>query len=337
MCMLLGWATCLHTVLLSTYDAIGLQLITIDEHQSRIYQYLLDDDVVTDKTQDSDVIVLHEIVAPVLQSRHSVVEKGDHIVVPVYHLTQDGSGRSHKFGHPSFVAIDTTQQNQIATILEAIALNNTAWVRKDMVDNLFEPTISSKEIDSAAASLTSPSKKRPAKKLYEVEIMNNRSNLLGGTSRRPELWSGDGDSRTTLSERLKAGGNVGLIGTAHRAVNGIGGMMGLSNPPSDNEDDAPHIKRFLRADEGLAVVWNVEQAREFFGFDYRGGNEWEPLEDPDVAAARAKSSRKNAIDIEDCLAEFSRPEVLGEQDLWYCSNVRRRCDPCRGQLNPSAI
>lgn len=43
--------------------------------------------------------------------------------------------------------------------------------------------------------------------------------------------------------------------------------------------------------------------------------------DPALQAELGKSKEKQVISIENCLDEFSKEEVLGQDDLWYCPNV----------------
>lgn len=77
---------------------------------------------------------------------------------------------------------------------------------------------------------------------------------------------------------------------------------------------------------GLACVWDKETADRAFGYDgdlaFKTG--YEQFVDPSLEAEnneKAKKKGKSVIDIEDCLDEFSKVETLGQEDLWYCSNV----------------
>lgn len=82
--------------------------------------------------------------------------------------------------------------------------------------------------------------------------------------------------------------------------------------------------------QGLMCVWSsMEMVHEVFGSD-EGSNAfatgYQTFTDPSIVQPdpAVKGRKKAVLSIEDCLDEFSKEETLGEDDLWYCSNVSGR-------------
>jgi ubiquitin carboxyl-terminal hydrolase 4/11/15 len=76
----------------------------------------------------------------------------------------------------------------------------------------------------------------------------------------------------------------------------------------------------------LVCQWSHEQYLEYFT-DVPENHSWvEPLEvsNPDAKNSKAKllEQKSQTVSLHDCLTNFSTPEILGDQDLWYCS----RCE-----------
>lgn len=88
----------------------------------------------------------------------------------------------------------------------------------------------------------------------------------------------------------------------------------------------------LKPSDMLRCEWDPLMLEYYFGSQGGGdGALWErftPYTDPEVAAqfadasAQGRAPKKN-ITIEDCLDEFTREELLGEEDLWYCPTCKK--------------
>lgn len=73
----------------------------------------------------------------------------------------------------------------------------------------------------------------------------------------------------------------------------------------------------------LVCGWDAAMFEQVFGTDDISSTiAHHP--DPELAEVRAKRAEKEAqgITLDDCLDQFSRTEVLGEDDLWHCSRCR---------------
>lgn len=103
---------------------------------------------------------------------------------------------------------------------------------------------------------------------------------------------------------------------------------------SDDESELPSAKApvgdkrplLVKPGTGLVCVWTKDLVESAFGYDgeraFKEG--YEQFVDPSLEAEnndKAKKGKKAVIGIEDCLDEFSKVETLGQDDLWYCSNV----------------
>lgn len=100
-----------------------------------------------------------------------------------------------------------------------------------------------------------------------------------------------------------------------------------------DEEKAASLDMYVSMGETVVCDWTRDANDACFGATddgdtMRGRATWEnmPLfESDDVKGIRAKRNLKRTQDItlEDCLNLFSKPEVLGEDDLWYCPRCKK--------------
>lgn len=83
----------------------------------------------------------------------------------------------------------------------------------------------------------------------------------------------------------------------------------------------------LKATDAFVCQWAAPTRSHFFSVEDSLFERWEPFVHPEVEALRAAQTKsrsgKQAIDIEDCLNEFTKEEKLGEDDLWYCPRCKK--------------
>ncbi|GME75905.1 unnamed protein product [Ambrosiozyma monospora] len=101
----------------------------------------------------------------------------------------------------------------------------------------------------------------------------------------------------------------------------------LTEDDNETSDHGPLIAE----KNALVCEWDPQLFETFFtGLEEegQGGNEsWtspEVLHNSELEISRKKMAEqaKRDITLDDCLELFSTPEVLGEQDLWYCPNCK---------------
>ena len=83
----------------------------------------------------------------------------------------------------------------------------------------------------------------------------------------------------------------------------------------------------------MILDWDNQAYEALFGGspddenDFRGAPLWKgvpTLPDPELAAKRQlrASRRKNGVTLEDCLNESRKPEILSEQNAWFCPRCK---------------
>lgn len=109
-----------------------------------------------------------------------------------------------------------------------------------------------------------------------------------------------------------------------------------NNPKIAPKADQPPPKTVIRQGEGLVLQWRLKKAQQVFGvgkkrshsYTFGSGdsgvndeawNDYEDLGDPEAAA---DSGEKKDITLADCLDEFTKEELLSEEDLWYCPRCK---------------
>lgn len=74
----------------------------------------------------------------------------------------------------------------------------------------------------------------------------------------------------------------------------------------------------------LVVDWSHSTFEEYFSDDARTWEEMEEVPNPELEQNKEqqKLQEKSSVSLLDCLRNFSSPEILGEQDLWYCPRCK---------------
>lgn len=106
-----------------------------------------------------------------------------------------------------------------------------------------------------------------------------------------------------------------------------------ADPPSDlGQVDSPIEPRYLvNAHTALVLEWTPDSFDTFFfgqeGEGEDGKDTWsspQPIVNEEVEESKKRrASKKNEVlTLDQCLRLFSKPEVLSDQDLWYCSTCK---------------
>ncbi|KAK9368084.1 hypothetical protein V1509DRAFT_579583 [Lipomyces kononenkoae] len=100
---------------------------------------------------------------------------------------------------------------------------------------------------------------------------------------------------------------------------------------SDGSIGSP--ESYVTMGESLVCYWNKEVYDACFGGaddsdSLRGQPVWNMIEtvvseDVQQKRARRRTKQNQDISLEDCLNLFSKPEVLGQDDLWYCPRCKK--------------
>jgi len=305
-------------------------------------------------TESTDTIVFHELPCPVTQTHHgsrAVLKDGeDLIIVPVYSYAP--STRSHGetiFGHPFFIGLTAAQAQDPNEIRKAVARGYSGFVGYETEDEwnaLITGTPNAREDDDASttgmaenvdelsiskdSNINLPEGTRPGKSpVRENRPPSPLSNVFDITLFGPRKSSAEGfiscdpdrGRRETLAERRRP-----KSGVIHRVRNAFEKFAG-STPASEDEEERPSPQLVFTHDI-IAVEWkDTDMMNKFLGHKHLGRYA-DPAAflthvDGAIEAEKRKNEKrlKNGVSLEDCLDEFEREETLGENDLWYCSNV----------------
>lgn len=96
-----------------------------------------------------------------------------------------------------------------------------------------------------------------------------------------------------------------------------------TNETADMEITKDNHPLFLNQKTLLVCEWDSDIYEKVF----LQGRPWENLQEipnPELEANKAKllAKQKNSISLYDCLDNFNKPEILSDQDLWYCPKCK---------------
>ena len=139
--------------------------------------------------------------------------------------------------------------------------------------------------------------------------------------RQPALGFGSFNNSTPRNEK-------GMITYSRKEKRAAAKQASREVTPSDSSP-------VLHLGESILCDWNADAYDALFAGvegdnedeQMRGQATWEnieTLEDPELEERRRvrSSRRKNGITLDDCLDEFGKPEILSENDAWYCPRCK---------------
>jgi ubiquitin carboxyl-terminal hydrolase 4/11/15 len=157
--------------------------------------------------------------------------------------------------------------------------------------------------------------------------IDNNDLLEGAKSLKdPELL--DDSSRpispavSDLSDEDKGFENLGTMFDGDDE-NTSGRVSLMGPPPAYSNYNQQRTGALLESHDVLICTWNPQAYVEVFGQEYVNAT-IEKVSDPELEKHRAERQQKKeqGIPLSDCLDQFSKTEVLGEDDLWHCSRCK---------------
>lgn len=162
----------------------------------------------------------------------------------------------------------------------------------------------------------------------DIDDQIDNDDLLDGTKSPKDLELLDDSSRpispavSDLSNEDKGFENLGTMfdddddNTSSRVS-----LMGP--PPVYSNYNQQRTGALLESHDVLICTWDPQAYVEVFGQEYVNAT-IETVSDPELERHRAERQQKKeqGIPLSDCLDQFSKTEVLGEDDLWHCSRCK---------------
>jgi len=109
---------------------------------------------------------------------------------------------------------------------------------------------------------------------------------------------------------------------------GIHGSTYRSEHWEDRIEEAGLGAPLLKEGDALYCEFDENMKAYYFGnsqFENAQWDEWETFFHPEYLEAQkvAAETKNRGISLDDCLAEFTKEEQLGEDDLWYCPRCKK--------------
>ncbi|EGG06293.1 ubiquitin C-terminal hydrolase [Melampsora larici-populina 98AG31] len=143
-----------------------------------------------------------------------------------------------------------------------------------------------------------------------------------GAQSRPTVISLPGNFSTEDAEE-------DLYGDRETTVEGTTTSVEESKEEMIPSTSTPTIpsQPIVRQGDFFECEWTSVSAQTFFPdrnqAEFKGWSEFELIEDPEMIESSLKKSDKKQLTIEDCFKDFSKPERLGEEDMWYCPRCQK--------------
>jgi ubiquitin carboxyl-terminal hydrolase 4/11/15 len=103
-------------------------------------------------------------------------------------------------------------------------------------------------------------------------------------------------------------------------------LMQIDDQDNEEEEEEETQQQeqgqFVFENEGLVVDWTHDAISEVLGGDSFSSPEYIENDDVIELQKQVEERRRRGICLSDCLDLFSKPEVLGEDDVWYCSRCK---------------
>lgn len=293
------------------------QLLATDQFNHNIYAYLNDDEQPASKLRNDDVVVLHEMPYAVSQSNDKAFpaskdDSRDVVVVPVFSLVQRNSYQSNPdaFLEPFYIELTRTEAKDERAIKRKVAEYYAELVDVEEQDGFvrrFENDSKEAPTDDAAPTLFDLT--------FAAADTGEKDRVSFGLGSKSTFFRGKSTRRLSAAETLSQ--RKGLFNRAEKMVKSFG------RSASDDEEALVDWK------DALFPVWDVTTAQQYFGNDlqgrYRDGDtNWVQVTDPAILERAKTAHDSRHITLADCLDDFEREETLGENDLWYCSEVGSR-------------
>ena len=309
----------------------------------------LDDNLPVGDMSDNDRIVCFELPCHAQQSRTYQKRPDDPFIIPVYLCDTKPPLRStyfnsttrivpSLFGYPMVIAIDHEQAKDPNAMYEAVIVRMQRWTShaRDLFAweaevgspieevpihiNGFPPIESITEFTEDGKVVTVQTELAPEP---EGAIVDEKRMIVDQDFLSSDGLRMLGPKKNVFSLRLQSDHKD--LGTAYNAY--------TTNNRWESWDtrlrEADTNPILLREDDAFYCEFEENVQTYYFGdsprHEHALWDQWEIFTHPEYEDGKKAAAEKHnkGISLQDCLDEFTKEEMLGEDDLWYCPDCKK--------------
>lgn len=319
---------------------IELQLLTLEVFNHRFYKNL-DDSILCGDMVENDQIYCFELPCNSRQSRSYKPKDNDPFILPVI-LTDvvpprpayaNYSRGTNNFGRPFIVVIERDQAGSVEAMYDAVVERLRRWTVHERELYTWQTDLSPSDGDAVTIPISTVS---PIDSIAEIKENGDVSEVDGMVIEgdiADQRILGDDDSDMDLGLFI-TGTKQGVFnlhlysGYKDYTAGGYGSSNGRPEQWETRIEDTESGAPLLKEGDAFLCEFDENMKAFYFGpspYESSRWDEWVPfvhleyLKAKDVAAAQ----KSKGITLDDCLAEFTKEEQLGEDDLWYCPRCKK--------------
>lgn len=313
-------------------------MLTIEVFNHRFYKNL-DDSILCGDMADNDQIFCFELPCNSRQSRSYKPKDNDPFIIPVI-LTDVVPPRpayshysrlTNNFGCPFIVVIDRDQAVSVNDMYDVVIERLQRWTVRDRDLYTWQTDPSPSGAVTIPISTVSPIDS--VAEIKENGDVNEVDGMIIEGDIADEKIFGEDDSGTEPGAYV-VGTKQGVFtlrlytGYKDYVAGGNGSSNGRSEQWETRTEDIESGTPLLKEGDAFICEFDENMKAYYFGtsqFENSLWDAWVPfvhleyLEAKEVAAAQ----KSKGITLDDCLAEFTKEEQLGEDDLWYCPRCKK--------------
>ncbi|EGN96654.1 hypothetical protein SERLA73DRAFT_111301 [Serpula lacrymans var. lacrymans S7.3] len=324
-------------------------LLTLEIFSNRFYKNL-DDSILCGEMSDNDVIVCFELPCNSRQGRSYKAQNDDPFIFPVI-LTDVPPIRPAynynrgptMFGYPFIVVIDQEQAKSLDAIYEAVVLRLQRWTvnARDLFKWQVGSSASTEHIPIHITSIPPIDNLTEITENGEILAVEEPAIEEGDITDQKNIVIQEGD----LAMDTSADDIPHIVGPKKDIFNlllqinykdyGAGfGAYGSSSQRNESWetriDNVEEGTPLLREGDAFFCEFDENMKAYYFGDDHSRWeharwDQWEEFTHHEYTDAKqaAADQKLKGISLNDCLAEFTKEEQLGEDDLWYCPQCKK--------------
>ena len=334
--------------------AYSIQLLTLEVFNHRFYKNL-DDSVMVDDMSDNDVIVCFELPCHAQQSRTYKPHPDDPFIVPVFATESTPSRPSYSrgptlFGYPFIAVITREQAKDPDAMYDAVIERLQRWTEHahdlynwvpgtaDEMEPVHIP-LSGQPIKDTVTEIREGGEVVTVEEDIpeEGDIVDEKATVVqqadedANTKPDDDVPRRNGFKRDLFLLRLQKGSSP--YGVGFNTFASSPGRYELWEQRAASAKDGillrPHDAFFAEFDDPVKSYYFGDERSHY---EYARWDKFEDFVHPELAASRqaASTQKRKGITLQDCLDEFTREEMLGEEDVWYCPRCKKHQQATKG-------